>query len=254
MHMIKRFTLAAALLFTSIMYGQRVKQSQPAWLIKPGFSWLSSGGDMEYRFGNHMTVGLGVGYKFTSNWILTVDGQFSFGNQVRNQGQLLNTMLTANGKILNETGNYGQIDVNQRGWLGSLDISKTLNFLSLNPNSGVNILVGAGYLSHYINFNTPGKDIPQVMDEYDKGYDELSGGFMLKQAIGYVYMSDNRRINCKLSFLMMEAFTTNFREFSYSTGKPVKDKMSDFMYGFQFQWMLPIYGEAAKGKDLYYYD
>lgn len=252
--MIKKIFTALAVVLSVTLVAQRSKNSEPAWLIQPGFSWLYSGGDMEFRFGNHMSIGLGVGYKTTSNWIVSIDGQWSFGNQVQNVGQLLNTMLTSNGTILNETGNYGTIDVNQRGWITSLDVSKTFDFLSLNANSGVNLLVGAGYLSHYINFNTPGQDIPQVMDEYDKGYDELSGGFMLKQALGYVYMSDNRRINCKLSFLMMEAFTTNYRQFSYSTGKPATDKMLDFVYGFQFQWMLPIYGTAAKGKDLYYYD
>jgi len=254
MRKIYLLTLFGILFLGSTSLAQRSLQSQPAWLIKPGFSWLSSAGDMEERFGNHMSVGMGVGYKTSSNWIISIDGQYSFGGNVKNQGQLLNTILTTNGNILNETGNYGQIDINQRGWSGTIDVSKTVDFLALNANSGVNFLIGAGYLSHNINFNTPGSDLPQVMDEYDKGYDELSGGFMLKQAIGYVYLSDNRRVNCKLSFIMMEAFTTNYRGFSYSTGRAVEGSMLDLIYGFQFQWMLPIYSAGSGKKDLYYYD
>ncbi|AEV32660.1 hypothetical protein Oweho_1672 [Owenweeksia hongkongensis DSM 17368] len=251
----KRFIILFTLLATaSIVYGQRSQKAASAWLIQPSYSYLFSGGDMENRFGDFMGVGLGVGYKTANNWIVSVDAQFTFGNNVKNVGPLLNTMLTKKGNILNETGNYGDIDVNQRGWLGSLDVSKTFNFLSVNPNSGINLLFGAGGLWHYINFNTPGKDIPQVMGEYDKGYDEMSGGFMLKQSIGYVYLSRNRRVNFKISFEIMEAFTTNYRKFSYSTGKPVTGTMNDFIYGFKAQWILPIYGTQSTGGNHYYYD
>ncbi len=239
---------------TTTLLGQRSLKSSPAWLIQPCYSYLFSGGDMENRFGNHMAVGLGVGYKTTNNWIVGVEAQFAFGTNVKNVGSLLNTMLTDNGNILNETGNYGDIDVNQRGWIGSLDVSKTFNFLSVNPNSGVNLLLGGGGLWHYINFNTPGSDIPQVMGDYDRGYDEMSGGFMIKQSIGYVYLSKNRRVNFKISFEMMQAFTTNFRKYSYSTGKPVSGTMNDFIYGFKAQWILPIYGSKTSGANHYYYD
>lgn len=250
----KRFiTLFTLIAISTVAHGQRSLKSSPAWLIQPSYSYLFSAGDMENRFGDFMGIGLGVGYKTTANWIVDVDAQFTFGNNVKNVGPLLNTMITNNGYILNETGNYGDIDVNQRGWLGSLNVSKTLNFLSVNPNSGVNLLFGAGGLWHYINFNTPGKDIPQVMGEYDKGYDEMSGGFMLKQSIGYVYMSRNRRVNFKISFEIMEAFTTNYRKFSYSTGKPVTGTMKDLIYGFKAQWILPIYGTKSAGENHYYY-
>lgn len=248
------FTLFTLIAIAVTAQGQRSLKSSPAWLIQPSYSYLFSAGDMETRFGNFMGVGLGVGYKTTNNWIVGVDAQFTFGNNVKNVGPLLNTMLTDKGYILNETGNYGDIDVNQRGWLGTVNLSKTLDFLSVNPNSGVNLLFGAGGLWHYINFNTPGQDIPQVMDEYDKGYDEMTGGFMLKQSIGYVYMSRNRRVNFKISFEVMEGFTTNFRKYSYSTGKPVTGSMTDIIYGFNAQWILPIYNTPNTGGNHYYYD
>lgn len=248
----KHFLLTFLALSGLSLSAQKSLQSTPAWLIQPSIAYLSSAGDMEYRFGKHLSVGLGAGYKTSENWTYSLDVQYSFGTQVKNIGSLLNTMLTENGNILNETGNYGQVDLNQRGLSASFDVSKTFNWLAVNPNSGINLLFGAGYLSHWINYNLPGQDVPQLMDEYKKGYDELSGGLMLKQSIGYTYMSSNRRINFRLSFEIMEAFTTNYRKFSYSTGREVSGKMNDLIYGFRFQWMLPIYGTST--NDPYYYD
>lgn len=255
-HFSMKYTCAIfAVLLSFSLFGQRSKKNNEgsAWLIKPSIGLQYPGGDMELRFGQNYTAGLGVGYKTNDNWIVSLDAQFMFGTNVKNGGQLLNPILSDNGYIFNSTGNYAIFALDQRGLYGSVDFSKTFtNFLSPNRNSGFNLLLGAGYLSHWVKINNVGNDAPQVLDEYAKGYDELSGGLMLKQSIGYQYMSKNRRINFRLSFEMMEAFTTNYRGFSYSTGKPVTEGMTDLLYGFRLEWILPIYNIPS--ADTYYYD
>ncbi len=223
-----------------------------AWLIMPSFGVQYAGGDMELRFGQNYSAGLGVGYKTADNWTFSLQAQFMFGTEVKNGAQLLNPALSPDGYIFNQTGNYATFALDQRGAYGTFDISKTIpGFLAANNNSGFNILLGAGYLAHWIKINNVGDDSPQIIGDYAKGYDELSGGFLLKQSIGYQYLSTNRRINLRLSCEIMEAFTTNYRKFSYSTGKPVSGKMNDLVYGFRLEWFLPIYNEAA---DTYFYD
>lgn len=232
----------------------RAQQSEAsplsAWLIKPSLGYQYSGGDLESRFGNNLSAGLGVGYKTNENWIFSIDGQYIFGQNVRNVGQLLHPVLSDKGAIFNQTGNYATFDVAERGYYGTFDISKTFNLLSVNPNSGINLLLGAGYITHWVHITNPGQDSPQINGEYLKGYDERSGGMLLKQSIGYMYLSHNRRINLRLSFEVLEGFTTNYRKFSYSTGRPVEGRKLDLLYGFRLQWVLPIYSE---GGATYYY-
>ncbi len=73
----------------------------------------------------------------------------------------------------------------------------------------------------------------------------------LKQSIGYQYMSVNRRINFRISFEVMEAFTTNYRKFSYATGQAVSGTNTDLVYGFRLEWILPIYNQPSTE---YFYD
>lgn len=236
---------------TSLATAQKKQQSAQAWLIKPSFALQFPGGDMADRFGNSASIGLGVGYKFPGNWQLAVDGQWMFGNKVQNLQQLLKPVLTDRGRILNQTGNYADVSVVQRGTFGSLDVGKTLNLLSANANSGVSLEAGVGYLIHWIDISNSGNDAPQINDEYAKGYDHLSGGLMLKQSLGYTYLSTNRRVNFRFSFEIIEAFTENWRGYSYSTGQEINESRLDLLYGFRFQWILPIYKSETSE---YFYD
>lgn len=249
----KLLFLFIALLSTGIS-AQKVGEAptSDAWLIMPSLGLQYAGGDMATRFGQSYSAGLGVGYKTGSNWTYSLQAQFMFGTDVKNGAQLLNPVLTESGYIFNQTGNYATFSLDQRGLYGTFDVSKTIpGFFAANRNSGFNILFGAGYLAHWVKINNIGSDSPQVLDEYAKGYDELSGGLLLKQSIGYQYMSANRRINFRLSFEIMEAFTTNYRKFSYSTGKPVSGTMQDLVYGLRLEWFLPIYSQPS---DTYFYD
>lgn len=249
----KIFTIGA-LFFSILAQGQRAGKAPEgdAWLVMPSIGLQFAGGDMAARFGQSYSAGLGVGYKTNNNWNYSVQAQFMFGTDVKDGAQLLNTALSPNGFIFNQTGNYATFALDQRGLYGSFDVSKTIpDFLAANSNSGVNILIGAGYLAHWININNVGDDSPQIIDDYAKGYDELTGGFMIKQSIGYQYLSADRRVNFRFSFEIMEAFTTNQRGFSYSTGRETGDQRLDLVYGFRLAWILPIYSQPS---NTYYYN
>ncbi len=248
-------TLTVLILFIGITaFGQRPLKAPegPAWLVMPSISLQYAGGDMAERFGQSYTAGMGIGYKTSDNWNFSLQGQFMFGSNVKNGAHLLDPVLSESGFLFNQTGEYATFTLDQRGAYGTFDVSKTIHdFFAANRNSGFNILLGAGYLAHWVKINNVGDDSPQVLDEYMKGYDELSGGFLLKQSIGYQYMSVNRRVNFRLSFEVMEAFTTNYRAFNYSTGKPVSGNFTDLVYGFRLEWILPIYSQPTSN---YFYD
>jgi hypothetical protein len=245
-------TILALLWITMSAMAQPNKEPQPAWLIQPSIAWHMPGGDMKEYFGNNFNVGIGAAYKTKSNWRFGFDGQYLFSDNIKNPEQILEPLLTDRGFILNGIGNYASISLLERGFFFTGEAGKSLNFWQANPNSGPDFQLGIGYLMHWIEIKNAGNDAPQVLGEYSKGYDRLSGGLMLRQSIGYTYLSRNRRVNFRFSFEIIEAFTQNYRGFDYSTGGTVDGRRTDLLYGFRFQWMLPIYTTAA--GDTYYYD
>ena len=231
---------------------QKNKEPKPAWLIQPSLAWHMPGGDMSEYFGNNLTIGLGAAYKTQSNWRFGFDGQYLFSDNIKHPEQILAPLLTDRGYILNGIGNYASISLLERGFFFTGEVGKSLNFWQATPNSGPDFQLGAGYLMHWIEIKNAGNDAPQLLGDYTKGYDRLSGGLLLRQSVGYTYLSSNRRVNFRLSFEIMEAFTRNYRGFDYSTGQSSNDKRTDLLYGFRFQWMLPIYTSAS--NNTYYYD
>lgn len=244
-------TILALLLICASAYGQKQDNPTPAWLIQPSVAWQVSGGDMAKYFGNNLTIGIGTAYKTQKNWRFGFDGQYLFGDNINNPGQILAPILTEKGFILNAGGNYASVSLLQRGFFVTGEVGKTLDFWQANPNSGPDFQLGAGYIMHWIEIKNAGNDSPQILDEYLKGYDRLSGGMVLRQSVGYTYLSRNHRVNFRLSFEVMEAFTQNYRGFDYSTGQEVSGRNTDLLYGIRFQWMLPIYTSAS---NTYYYD
>ncbi len=238
--------------FASFLNAQKVKNPESAVLIQPSLGIQFAGGDMGDRFGQSLSAGLAVGYKTNKNWTWSLQGQYMFGTDVRNTNRLLNALTTNSGDILNQVGNYTSFSLSQRGAYGLAEVGKTTKWLAANPNSGIGFSMGAGYLIHWVEIDNAGNSIPQLEEEYRKGYDESSGGFMLKQSIGYTFLSPKKRINFKFSFELLEAFTTNYRKFDYSTGRPTSGTNFDLIYGFRLDWILPIY--TGGSSQTFYYD
>tara|TARA_B100001245_G_scaffold236018_1_gene225380 strand:- start:783 stop:1526 length:744 start_codon:yes stop_codon:yes gene_type:complete len=242
-----------------LVHGNRVwgqqKEVTPAKavLISPSFSIQFPGGDLDYNFGTSYSVGLGAGIKTASNWLVDGHAYFMFGSQIDNRQEILGPVLSSGNNIFNQTGNYAQVNLFQRGIYGLVQGSKVFNnWGGVNANSGPVLSLGAGYMYHWIRLENLGNDAPQILDEYHKGYDQLRGGFMLKQSLGYLYLSKRRRVNFQVSFEVLEAFTQNLRGYNYSTGKNDTSTHMDLIYAIRFNWYLPIYKKS--GSDEFYYD
>lgn len=247
----KKFLPLLTLFFTSFNVLKAQNDTIPAWLITTSVTAQFPGADMADLFGTNFALGIGCGYKTASNWVFAANFQYMFGNNVPGGQDLISPITSEKGYIFNTTGNYATLNIMERGFSGIAEVSKTLNFLNINKYSGPAISLGAGYLVHWVRFQNVGNDAPQILDNYLKGYDHLTAGPALRQSLGYMYLSNNRRINFRLSFEIMEGFTKDLRGFDYSTGRPVSGQKFDLLYGIKLQWILPIY---RKGFQTYYYN
>lgn len=249
----KRKLLSLLLIFSGVFTFAQTpgKGLRPATLITASVAYQNNWGHLNDRYGSNLSIGAGVGYKTQSNWIYSFEASYMFGNDVKNGGLILNQLIGDKGLIFNQAGNYAELNVFQRGIYGHFTVEKILPVFQLSENSGPTLGLGAGYLCHWIRLNNVGNDAPQVLGEYYKGYDRLSGGFSIKESIGYLYLSKKEGVNLKLSFELMQGFSKNLRGFNYDTGMFDEETHLDLFYSIRLNWYLPIY---KKAKTEYYTD
>ena len=246
------YWLLALSLVTEALCAQNVRRDTlSAWMIAPTVSLYTASGELGDRIERGSSLGLDVSYKTNRNWQWGVEGHYLYSNQVRNRSAVISPVLSQNNRIFNPTGNYANIAIDLRGAMGLINVSKTTGIWAINPNSGLFFGAAAGYLSYWYNISSDDPNIPQLQDEYDKGYDRWSAGFMLRQSVGYQFLSAKRTVNFRLSFELSESWTEDLRGYSYASGQQVSGSQSSLLYGLRLQWVLPIYQSATAD---YYYD
>lgn len=205
------------------------------------------GGDMAKSFGPHNTIGFGGLYKTKTNWLLSGEANYIFGNNLKDV-DILNNLVNGSGYISNVSGSPGNYSVNLRGYSCFLKGGRLFSFGSSKRNRGLILQTGIGFLQYQINFQTQNNDIPQLDEEYFKGYDRLTNGIAFNQFIGYYFHSQNRLINFYAGFDLSEAFTQNRRGYVYDKKAFDNADKKDFTLGFRFGWMIPIYLQS-KNED-----
>lgn len=214
-------------------------------------------GDVQqtYKFTYH--VGGQFLIKNRRNWLYGFSGEFQFGENVGVPGFVDNIYPIYGGNGITPGVTLGMRGFNFMAQGGKIvPISRKGKFKP-NRNSGLMFMFGAGFLSHQIQMDFRGDNVPQVSDDYKKGYDRLHYGFAISQFIGYIYMGNNRSINFFAGFEFIEAFTKNRRVYNYdSEGPDLRDKY-DIFIGLKVGYIFPFYrkgtGPTNKNKEKEYF-
>ena len=212
-------------------------------------------GEVAERFGRSQSAGLGVLYKTKTNWTFGLLGDFWFGDQIKIYPQLVQAMSNENGRIFNSLGNPADLIAYQRGWLVGPEVGKIITFKgSYNPNSGIYITAGGGFMQHRIRLESDNRNsiIYQAQREYVKGFDRLNQGWMLRATLGYIHAGNFRTLNFMTGFEIMYGQSRSLRGFNYDTGLPDNDVLQNLFIGYRIAWFLPIYSIAKKEKTFYY--
>jgi hypothetical protein len=242
------YTFALSILVISA-FAQSVKDSSFR-IIMTGvhFGGQMPGGDLQQRFGTNLSAGANVVWKTKKNLMYSVEASYFFGNRVKQD--VVANMRNEKGKITDNEGYPADLRLTERGWNIYAKVGYLINKLGKNPNSGLMINVGAGWMQHKINLYDAAKKVAAVKGDLKKGYDHLTGGFALSQFIGYQYLSNNRLANFYVGLEFYEGFTKNLRGYNYTTGTYDDKQRLDIMMGARFGWILPLY---KRTKDIYYY-
>lgn len=218
--------------------------------IGVSYGYCIPGGDMSKRFGNASVLGLNTHYKTSSNWIFGFSGSFIFGGDVK-QDKLFDQISTSNGQIIGLDGLFADVRVFERGYMAGVTVGKLISFKKPNPNSGITITATAGFIQHKIRIEAIGNTVPQLRNEYKKGYDHLTNGFQLTEFIGYTYFSNRQLINFYGGFEFMQGFTSNRRDYNFDNMTGSDKNRLDLLYGFKLGWILPLYKKKPAAFYLY---
>ncbi len=248
---LRLFPLIGLIFASTLTSAQEKSEPSRAWLIGAGISTNSPGGEWTDRYTQNYSVSAFLGRKFSSNYTLTAEWSYLFGGDVTDREASLKNVFTPDGNLINISGSYAQVNINQRATYFNLGVEKTIPFFGSNPNSGLNLGLTGGYIWHWLNVDNVGNDSPQIIDEYEKGYDRFGQGFMLRESLGFIYMSPNRKVNFKISFEVSQVWSRDMRAYYYPLGALSDELQSNFLYGLKLNWYIPIY-LGGKTEEYYY--
>lgn len=222
-----------------------------ATLIYADYGYQFPSGDLAELFGSNSSIGGGVQFKLRSNWILGFEGNFMFGQSVKNTDELLKGISTPEGYIIDANGYVADIVYYERGYNFTARFGKIIRLLAPNPNCGFTIMAGAGYIQDKIRIHNPGNTAPQILGDYNKGYDRLNGGLAMTGSLSYMYLGNTRLLNFSAGFEFMQAWTTPYRDRNFDTGKKDDRKFSSQFYTLKLCWIIPLYGRSPEKFYLY---
>lgn len=226
-------------------------EDSPVLLINTGVGFFFPGGDLADRFDNFLEAGIGGEYVTKTNWTVSADFNYQFGNRVKED--VVSNLRDPEGVIFGSNFEFALLELRMRGMNGVVQVGKVLPVFGKDRRSGLFIGVGGGWQEHWVRLQQdPESFIPQINGDYANGYDRYSAGLLLRQSLGIRVLSDDRLINFKLTFETGQAFTKGIRDWNYNTNQPdTNDRRTDLYFGVRLMWSLPIFFD--KSDDIRYY-
>ena len=217
-------------------------------LVEIHFGGHFPAGDLSQRYGPNLNAGGSFMYKTKKNYLFGVEGNYFFGRNVKED--VLVNLKSSGGFVIDNEGYPADLRVTERGTGFHLTCGKVFGLLSANPNSGLVVSAGVGYMQHKIHLYDAQQRVAAVSGNLKYGYDRLSNGYSFTQFIGYMFLSENKMLNFIAGFEAYEGFTQSVRKLNYDTGLPDTKKRTDILYGLRIGWILPLY--KKRPQDYYY--
>lgn len=211
--------------------------------ISVSYAYQLPGGDLALRFGANSNLGFNVLRKAESNYLYGVEAGFLFGNQV-DEPNLLRNVINSQGQIVDANGEMADVLLYERGYTIMAVGGKIIPVAGPNPNSGILLKAGLGYMRHKIRIQTQKNEVPQVEGDYLEGYDRLCAGPAGQLFIGYQNFGNRGRINFQVGFEVTIGFTEPLRAYNFDTQRTETGTRFDGLIGIRAGWTLPIYKKA----------
>lgn len=209
-------------------------------------------GNLREWFKPNLSVGTGVTIKTKNNWTFEVNFNYMFQSNLRDtSAAFLGDMVDEYGRIMDGNGMKATLYLEGRYWNFGAGIGKIIP-VNRWKNSGIWLKYNAGYFGHKIRINDYDHQIPQLLDDYVKGYDHRSSGFAMNEFIGYLFIQKNRLLNFYGGIEFYQMWTKPNRNYIFYEG-PTADLKYKFsgLIGLKIGWNIPLY--EKKSVTTFYY-
>jgi hypothetical protein len=227
-------------------FAQKNKQSA----ITFGYTHQFPIGKLSERFGDNSSIGFSFFKEKENNLFYGVEGGYLFSSNVKDSS-IFENITTSNGAIIGADGTYSNINLMQRGF----DIHAFFGYAyhpKENNLSGFYLSMGLGFLQHQIFIDTKGENVPQLNEDYKKGYDHLTNGISTKWEISYKYYSSNGKFQMYTGINMTNAFTKNKRLYLFDKEEYTSNVGSwDNLFGVNIGVIIPIHRKNE--EEFHYY-
>lgn len=239
----KRYlALVASILFFGQLFGQKRQLDSLINIpsIAMSYSFQFPGLDLATRYGLYSNAGASFFVKTKKNWLMGVEWNYIFGNQIRENG-MLDSIRVPNGNIIDRNGEYAIVRLYQRGHVAQVKLGKLFQTGWPNVNSGVFVMASAGFVRHKIRIDEVGRRTPQLSPDYKKGYDRLTGGLNTQLSIGYLFYSSYRLANFFFAMDLNYALTRSMRTWQFDLNRPDDTQRREFSAGPRIGLVIPLY-------------
>lgn len=199
--------------------------------------------DMSKSFGVNSNLGFSGGVKTAKNWQFELEGSFLFSKNVR-VGTILDPILTSDRQVIAIDGQPSNIEVYQRGFTGGFNVGKVFTVIGPNPNSGLIVKFGAGFIRHKIRIENQDDLVAQLSKPNLVYFDRLTLGVITKQYIGYQHLGNTNLTNFTVGLEFIQGFTRGMRDYQLDLEGPYLDNRLDFLIGIRIGWVIPVYRKA----------
>ncbi len=243
------FILSLVLVNVQFCIGQdTLKVGKNAILFHINYGFHVPGADLAKRFGTNFSIGSNVEFKFRNNFFTGVSYSYLYGKKIKEQ--IGANLLNNKSEIVGADNHLAGLTISERGFTSSLYFGKIFHPW-FGKKGGIKVSIGGGILQHKIRIVDDYTVVPQIFGPYLKGYDRLTNGLLTQQYIGYQYLSDNRRINFSVGFILQQGFTKSSRGFNYDTQEYDLSDRFDLLNGIQASWILPFYFKDYSEEIIY---
>ncbi len=196
-------------------------------------------GDLGDRFG--FSQGLGGQFEAMlteSLWHAGVKGAFVFGSRVNED--VVSNLRTDQGDIIGNDRTLADLSLRMRAFFVGGYVGKTISFGEKNPQSGIKISLGGGFLQHKVRLQDNTQNVNQITEEYMSGYDRKTNGPALYGFIGYQNVDLKKRFNFHIGVDYLLGFTQNRRAYNFNEMQKDDRSRMDSMLGVTVGWIIPI--------------
>ena len=232
--------------FCFTTFAQKNKQSALTF----GYTHQLPIGELANRFGDNSSIRVSIFQEKENNLFYGIEGGYLFSNHVKDTA-IFNNITTSNGSIIGADGTYSNINLMEKGF----DVHAFVGYayhLNENNLSGVYLSGGLGFLQHQIFIDTKNQNIPQLDEEYKKGYDRLTNGVSTKWEASYKYYSKNGKFQMYGGVNMTIAYTQNRRTYLFDKMEYTPNTGNwDNLLGINMGIIIPIHRKNE--EEFHYY-